>query len=259
MRAAVVPIATLVVAIPAIFYLWDTSPPWPPSWGKLQDAFSGAAGPYALTLGSLLGLAVALAMVPADRRDQAAEGARRGAASMLSPLAILVCAWALGGVLKELGTADRIGEVLGSSIRPAHFPAAVFACSAAMSFVTGTSWGTMALMMPLAVPVAAGAAGAAPALEPLLPLSIAAVFSGAVFGDHCSPFSDTTIMSSIACGIRPLDHVVTQLPYATLAAALAAAAFLAAAGLRSPVLPLCAGVAGLTGLVALRTRRQPLP
>ena len=104
-------------------------------------------------------------------------------------------------------------------------------------------------MMPLAIPIAAASAVANPALDPLLPLAIAAVFSGAVFGDHCSPFSDTTIVSAIACGIRPLDHVITQIPYALLSAGLAAAAFLGASLLRSPLPPLLAGASILVALV----------
>lgn len=253
---ALLPLAALVLAIPTIFYLWDTSPVWPVTADKLGKAFSGGAGPYALTLGSAIGLAVAITVVPGHLRSKALDGARRGAGSMLAPLTILVAAWALGGVLENLGTADRISSLLGSSVSPALFPTAVFACAAAVAFLTGTSWGTMGLMMPLAVPIAAATAVGSPALDPLLPLAIAAVFSGAVFGDHCSPFSDTTIVSAIACGIRPLDHVITQLPYALLSSGLAAAAFLSASILRSTLVPLLAGMAILLGLAVLFTRRS---
>jgi hypothetical protein len=125
---------------------------------KLGAAFSGSAGPYALTLGSAIGLAVAIAVVPVSLRPKALEGARKGAASMLSPLTILVAAWALGAVLKDLGTADQIGSLLGSALSPTLLPAAVFLCAAAVAFFTGTSWGTMGLMMPLAIPMAAATA-----------------------------------------------------------------------------------------------------
>jgi Na+/H+ antiporter NhaC len=96
-------------------------------------------------------------------------------------------------------------------------PSAVFITAAAVSFATGTSWGTMGLLFPLAVPAAVdlGTPDAA------LPVIVAAVFSGAVFGDHCSPFSDTTIVTSISCGVEPHDHVRTQIPYAFLTAIVA--------------------------------------
>ena len=99
---------------------------------------------------------------------------------------------------------------------PSLLPAAVFLVAAAVSFATGTSWGTMAILTPLAVPLALVSAVDEVGI---LAASVAAILGGSVFGDHCSPISDTTILSSMASGCDHVDHVRTQLPYALLAAA----------------------------------------
>jgi Na+/H+ antiporter NhaC len=121
-----------------------------------------------------------------------------------------------------------------------------------MALVTGSSWGTMALLMPIAIPAYLDLAGNEIGL---LPAAIAAVFSGAVFGDHCSPFSDTTIVSAFACGVSPQEHVMTQLPYALIAAstALCLGFFAIAHGL-SPVIAILVGTVFLTILTLVATR-----
>jgi Na+/H+ antiporter NhaC len=128
-----------------------------------------------------------------------------------------------------------------------------------MAFTTGSSWGTMGLLMPLALPATVAAASAA-GLPPeetrsLAAMVIGAVFGGATLGDHCSPFSDTTIVSALASGCKTMDHVVTQLPFAGMAAAAACAAYaLMAAGMAS--LPATAAAAiMLAGWVWLMARR----
>ncbi|HIJ40237.1 MAG TPA: hypothetical protein HPP90_04030 [Deltaproteobacteria bacterium] len=102
-------------------------------------------------------------------------------------------------------------------------PSLIFITGSLISFSTGTSWGTMGILFPLAIPIAAAACQTmAPHLqESYLLIAVAAVFSGAVFGDHCSPFSDTTIVSSISCGVEPHDHIRTQIPFALITAAVA--------------------------------------
>lgn len=109
-------------------------------------------------------------------------------------------------------------------------PLLTFVTGAAISFATGTSWGTMGILFPLAVPAAA----AAGADDRLLWVTVAAVFSGAVFGDHCSPFSDTTVVSAASCGVETHDHVRTQMPYALIAAAVACLVGFLPAGLGFP-------------------------
>jgi Na+/H+ antiporter NhaC len=128
-------------------------------------------------------------------------------------------AWMLSSTLAGLEAADYLGHLLGERLSPSVFPAAVFLTGALVAFTTGTSWGTMGLLMPLAIPLGFSISSDPVAAMALMPMVVGAVFSGAVFGDHCSPISDTTIVSSMACGLDPMDHVRTQLPYALLAAA----------------------------------------
>ncbi|MEM6600548.1 MAG: Na+/H+ antiporter NhaC family protein [Verrucomicrobiota bacterium] len=141
-----------------------------------------------------------------------------GSAQMMRPLTVLLAAWALSSTLKELGTAAAISSLLSTNLSPSLLPVAIFICGSGISFFTGTSWGTMGILTPLAIPVAIHMSPDAATDPSLICFTIAAVFSGAVFGDHCSPLSDTTIVSSVACGVDPMDHVRTQIPYALLAA-----------------------------------------
>ena len=126
---------------------------------------------------------------------------------------ILLGAWALSASLGKLGAGAVVASwVMGLSVA-AWVPALVFATAAVASFVTGTSWGTMAIVFPIAIPLVQGMPDVSEALELA---TVGAVLAGAVFGDHCSPISDTTIMSAAAAGCDPMAHVVTQLPYALL-------------------------------------------
>jgi Na+/H+ antiporter NhaC len=158
---------------------------------------------------------------------------------MVGPVGILVAAWMLGSVTKALGTAELISGLLTGANILWLMPTLTFITGAAISFATGTSWGTMGLLFPLAVPATANLGGG----DPLLTVVVAAVFSGAVFGDHCSPFSDTTIVTSISCGVEPHDHVRTQIPYALLAALVSIVVGFVPAGLGvSPLISLPVGV-----------------
>jgi len=134
-------------------------------------------------------------------------------------------------------------------------PTVTFITGSLISFSTGTSWGTMGIMFPLAVPAAAvlGADAA------FLNLMVAAVFSGAVFGDHCSPFSDTTIVTSLSCGVTPHDHVRTQLPYALLTAGVAIACGFVPAGLGVPAWVCLLMGGGLILGLGRRFGRRPHP
>lgn len=142
----------------------------------------------------------------------------QGAAQMMQPLTVLLAAWILSSTLKELGTAAALAAMLDTTLSPAHLPIAIFITGSLISFFTGTSWGTMGILTPLLLPVAISLSPDVAADPSLLSFTIGAIFSGAVFGDHCSPLSDTTIVTAVACGIDPMDHVRTQLPYALLAA-----------------------------------------
>ncbi|MCW8810414.1 MAG: sodium:solute symporter [Ignavibacteriaceae bacterium] len=139
--------------------------------------------------------------------------------SGLVPLAILmVLAFSIGDTCRTLGTGVYIAALSKDFLNPTAIAPILFLTSAFISFSTGTSWGTFAIMIPIAVPTAAFTGAS-------LPLSIAAVLSGSVFGDHCSPISDTTIVSSMASACDHIDHVRTQIPYAITMALLAAGFF----------------------------------
>jgi Na+/H+ antiporter NhaC len=137
-----------------------------------------------------------------------------GMKSVMLPILILLLAWTLSGTLKDLHTADYLATQLTSHQFPALLlPAAIFLLGSAISFATGTSYGTMLILMPLAIPAVHAIA---PGSQPLLLAAIAAVLTGATFGDHCSPISDTTILSAMGAGVDLMTHVRTQLPYALL-------------------------------------------
>jgi tetracycline resistance efflux pump len=144
--------------------------------------------------------------------------ALKGAGGLLPLATILLLALALGNVTKTLGTGRYVAQLTAGSLPPAAFLPLVFAVAAGIAFSTGTSWGTFAIMLPIAVPVAASLG---------LPPSpfVAAALSGGVFGDHASPISDTTIVSSMAAATDHIDHVRTQLPYALIAGSVSALAF----------------------------------
>jgi Na+/H+ antiporter NhaC len=139
--------------------------------------------------------------------------------SGLVPLAILmVLAFSIGETCRTLGTGVYVASLSKDFLNPSVIAPILFIISCFISFTTGTSWGTFAIMIPIAVPTAVYA-------DASLSLSIAAVLSGSVFGDHCSPISDTTIVSSMASACDHIDHVRTQLPYALAIAILSASLF----------------------------------
>jgi len=146
-----------------------------------------------------------------------------GLKAMLIAMIILVLAWSLSEVTSVLHTADYLVSVLGDWLAPGLVPGLVFVLSAATAFATGSSWGTMGILMPLVLPLtwavlqANGMAG--PENYSIIYSTVACVLGGAVWGDHCSPISDTTILSSMASGADHIDHVRTQLPYALLVGA----------------------------------------
>jgi len=133
----------------------------------------------------------------------------------LMPLALLMLlAFAIGNVCKELDTGGYVASVTRGWLSPGLVPAIIFMVSAFIAFATGTSWGTFAIMMSIAVPMSQS-------LDANLYMAVAAVLGGGVFGDHCSPISDTTILSSMASASDHIDHVKTQLPYALSMGAIA--------------------------------------
>lgn len=141
----------------------------------------------------------------------------RGVRRALLPSMVLVLAWSLKNCCDDLGTGRFLTGVLASHIPPYWFPPLLFIVASVVSFATGTSWGTMAILIPTAIPIAFALDGNA--YGPVTVISLAAVLDGAIFGDHCSPISDTTILSSTASSCDLVQHVRTQLPYSLVVAA----------------------------------------
>lgn len=152
--------------------------------------------------------------------DTAVAGIKGVTAAIL----ILSLAYCLNSISKQLGTADFVISSTEAWITPAMLVFFAFFICAVIAFVTGTSWGVYAIMTPIAVPLAVTLAGGA-ASSQLVYATIAAVMGGGCFGDHCSPLSDTTILSSLGAGSDHIDHVKTQLPYALTAAVLSGIAY----------------------------------
>ncbi len=141
-----------------------------------------------------------------------------GAKGVVAALLIVALAYALNAVTDQLGAANVIIEQFAGDLSANTLVVLTFVISAIVSFATGTSWGTYALMMPVALPVAFELS--AGAITPLVYQTVAAVAGGGVFGDHASPVSDTTVLSSFGAGSDHMDHVFTQLPYALAVAVL---------------------------------------
>ncbi len=224
---ALIPLGGLVVSIIGLFFFLYAFENRDADWSEIATyglAFSTGFGAEAMVGGTLLGIVLAFFFYPHGRAEPALRVFLSGIRALLVPILILIAAWILGGVLSGLGTASTLTGLLEGRLPLAWVSAVVFITGALISFSTGTSWGTMAILMPLAIPAVLTLGEGTTMPEELsrqLSLVIAAVFSGAVFGDHCSPFSDTTIVSSIACGVEPEEHVRTQLPFALVAAGFA--------------------------------------
>lgn len=189
-----------------------------------RDIFSSADPAAALFWAVLLGSAVAISLATFEKLidlSSAMEAWISGAKAMVPALAILVLAWSIGSVCETLRTADVVVGAATGNLSARLVPTVAFLVAAFLGFSTGTSWGTMAILMPITIPLATELSAAAgvgePAATAIFLSSIACVLSGSVFGDHCSPISDTTIMSSMASGADHVDHVRTQFPYAMLA------------------------------------------
>ena len=143
----------------------------------------------------------------------------QGIKRAMIPIVILILAWSLKNCSDSLKTGKFLTSILAGRVSPYLFPPILFLTASVTSFATGTSYGTMAILIPTAVPVAFAIDGGAYGLTTVI--SLGAVLDGAIFGDHCSPISDTTIMSSIASSCDLIEHVRTQLPYSLFVAVLA--------------------------------------
>jgi Na+/H+ antiporter NhaC len=225
-RNAVVPIFVLVGGV--LVGLYATGVQAVGMEAPLSDIIGEADSYTALMWGSLLGVLVAAALSIGQGildLEQTVEAWYEGLKSMLFAMIILVLAWALSDITDVLHTADYLVSVLGEALPPGVVPAIIFVLAAATAFATGSSWGTMGILMPLVVPlvwaVLVQNGMDAPAHHHILYSAVSCVLAGSVWGDHCSPISDTTILSSMASGCDHIEHVRTQLPYALSVGAVA--------------------------------------
>ncbi|MDF7799184.1 Na+/H+ antiporter NhaC family protein [Pontiellaceae bacterium B1224] len=218
--SAVVPLGFLILGLLIGLYLSGSQGNcFPMTLQRVSDAFGNANASAVLVWVSALACGIALFFNFKPIKSQGENPLKvfgAGIKNLFKPVLILVAAWLLSSTLKSLNATEVLTGLLQGNVAPGLFSLLVFVTGALISFSTGTSWGTMGILMPLALPVALSFSGGE--LSPLIHGTIAAVFSGAVFGDHCSPFSDTTIVSSISCGTEPMEHVKTQMPYALIAA-----------------------------------------
>lgn len=253
---AIVPLAVLVGGVLASLYFSGS--------GETLREIIGSADPYrSLMVGSLLGV-LSAALLPLAQRacslSVMVDAWLDGAKSMVLAVTILVLAWSLSGVSEKLGTATFLVTLLGGQFPYWLLPASVFIIAGLTSFATGTSWGTMGILIPLVIPLVATLGGEAGMAGPLLASTVAAVLAGAVFGDHCSPISDTTILSSMASGCDHVEHVRTQIPYAVLVAVVSLLFGYLPVGLGVPVwlaLPVC--MAATLAAAHWLSRRTPAP
>jgi Na+/H+ antiporter NhaC len=216
---AVIPIVVLVGGV--LVGLYATGLDATGAEASLQEIIGAADSYAALMWGSLLGVLVAAALSIGQGildLEQTVEAWYEGLKSMLFAMIILVLAWALSDITEVLHTADYLVSILGEALPPGVVPAIIFVLAAATAFATGSSWGTMGILMPLVVPlvwaILAKNGMSDPAHYHILYSSVSCVLAGSVWGDHCSPISDTTILSSMASGCDHIEHVRTQLPYA---------------------------------------------
>lgn len=245
---AIIPIGVLIISALASFYYSGYSSIMggddvaiqqimmnsPMSFNAMKEAFGAADASVALFQSALFASIVAIIMAVCKKIftiTEAIEVWVDGMKGLLITGVILILAWSLSSVIKELGTASYLVENLQASIPPFLLPSLIFILGAVMSFATGTAYGTMGILMPLAIPLAYS-------LNPEMSfviVSTSAVLTGAIFGDHCSPISDTTILSSMGAGCNHIDHVKTQMWYSLFVAVITILFGYIPAGLGLPI------------------------
>jgi len=189
---------------------------------RLWDAALNASYEVALMIGSFAMVASGFALgkvYDVFGVGDATEYTIDGFGIMLTAAAILSLAWGIGEAIDALGTGDYVATVAVGSVSPALLPALVFVVAGVIAFSTGTSWGTMGIVTPIAIPIAWEISGGGPAGHTLVAAMVGVIFSGAIFGDHSSPISDTTVLSATFTGADLIDHVRTQIYYAVTVAA----------------------------------------
>jgi Na+/H+ antiporter NhaC len=213
---AMIPIACLVLGVIGGMYISGEG-------DSLQEIIGSANAYVVLIWASLLSCIAAFILTLSQgllSLDETIDAWVIGARFMLTGIVLLVLAWAIAGVASVLQTAPYLISVLGDTLSPYLLPCIIFLLAAGAGFASGSSWGVMAILMPLVIPLCWAVLEANNIADAqhmhILYSSIACVLTGAVWADHCSPISDTTVLSSLATGCNHMDHVATQLPYALL-------------------------------------------
>ncbi len=206
----VLPVATMVVTMPIVLLITGK--------GNLMEGSGSISVLWAVILGLVIG-AVAYRAQRIMKTKEITDVFMKGVGGLIPVAALMMLAFSIGDTCDALGTGPFVAQAVKSTLNPGLIPSVVFIVSCFIAFSTGTSWGTFAIMIPIAVPMI-NIIGLHPGIM------IAAVLGGGVFGDHCSPISDTTIISSMASATDHIDHVRTQLPYALMAGVLALFFFL---------------------------------
>lgn len=216
----------------------------------------------ALLWASLLSITLAIVLTVSQKimsLDDTMDSALGGFKSMTAAMIILISAWALAAITEELRTADYLTSLFTGNVSEAWIPTITFILAGMVAFSTGSSWGTMAILYPLILPTTwsicqASGLNTPEAMEVIYHVT-AVVLAGSVFGDHCSPISDTTILSSLASGCNHIEHVRTQLPYALVSGGVSLIASLVLVNLGLPwYLSYVVGVGMLIGLVKVLGR-----
>ena len=211
-RFMLIPIAAMVILMPSFLIMTG----WEEAGGQWFKALQSGSGSHAVLYATSFAVILSILMNKFSGRLGLRENfdlVMKGMAGMV-PLAILmVLAFAIGSLCNDLGTGAYVAETVKGFISPALVPALIFLTACFVAFSTGTSWGTFAIMLAIAVPLAQN-------MNVSVTLAIAAALGGGVFGDHCSPISDTSIISSMASASDHIDHIRTQLPYALVAGAI---------------------------------------
>ncbi|HOK43432.1 MAG TPA: Na+/H+ antiporter NhaC family protein [Thermoclostridium caenicola] len=189
---------------------------------NIVNAFANCDASLGLSLGSVLALIIIIIYFIGRKVlsfNECMACLPNGFKAMVPAILILTFAWTLSGLTKSLGSSEFVSGIFNESAATVFLPAIVFAVAVGMSFATGTSWGTFGILLPLVVDLFDKSAAFSGGTPDLLIVTISACLAGAVCGDHCSPISDTTIMSSTGAMCSHINHVSTQLPYALTVAA----------------------------------------
>jgi Na+/H+ antiporter NhaC len=245
---AFLPIIVLVISLLVSMYVTGE--------GESLRDIVGSSDPYmAMLWASTLAVLVAAGLSIGQRilsTHETVDAWYGGARATLFGMIVLVLAWSMSDVTAALNAKEYLILILGDTLPLELVPAVVFVLAAITAFSTGTSWGTMGILLPLVLPLAwavmtVGGVADASGMH-IMNSSIACVLAGSVWGDHCSPISDTTVLSSIASGCDHIEHVRTQMPYALVVGTVAVAVGTIPGGYgMSPWISIIAGAAILIG------------